>query len=84
MSSRRNAVPAACRWPRVGASATAADYLARVPPIPPPRTDGFTRTTAVPLYWAAYGREGTPQLLCCTEGPARTMTTCCRRCSIGA
>jgi proline iminopeptidase len=40
-----------------------------VPPIPPPRADGFTRTTAVPLYWAAYGPEGAPQLLVLHGGP---------------
>ena len=40
-----------------------------MPPIPPPRTDGFTRTTAVPLYWAAYGRDGAPRLLVLHGGP---------------
>jgi proline iminopeptidase len=40
-----------------------------VPPIPPPRIDGFTASTAVPLYWAAYGPEGAPQLLVLHGGP---------------
>jgi proline iminopeptidase len=37
--------------------------------IPPPRADGFTTTTVVPLYWAAYGPEGAPQLLVLHGGP---------------
>jgi proline iminopeptidase len=40
-----------------------------VPPIPPPRADGFTSTTAAPLYWAAYGPEGAPPLLVLHGGP---------------
>jgi proline iminopeptidase len=40
-----------------------------VPPIPPPRADGITTTTAVPLYWAAYGPVGAPQLLVLHGGP---------------
>ncbi len=40
-----------------------------MPPIPPPRASGFTRTTPVPLYWAAYGREGAPRLLVLHGGP---------------
>ena len=38
-------------------------------PIPPPRDSGFTRTTARPLYWAAYGRVGAPRLLVLHGGP---------------
>ena len=44
-------------------------YIGRVPPLPPPRADGRTTTTAVPLYWAAYGPEGAPQLLVLHGGP---------------
>jgi proline iminopeptidase len=40
-----------------------------MPPIPPPRASGFTSTTAVPLYWAAYGPEGAPRLLVLHGGP---------------
>ena len=40
-----------------------------MPPIPPPRADGFTSTTPVPLYWAAYGSEGAPRLLVLHGGP---------------
>ena len=40
-----------------------------MPPIPPPRADGHTATTPVPLYWAAYGPEGAPQLLVLHGGP---------------
>ncbi len=38
-------------------------------PIPAPRDSGFTRTTGVPLYWAAYGRAGAPRLLVLHGGP---------------
>jgi pimeloyl-ACP methyl ester carboxylesterase len=38
-------------------------------PIPPPRESGFTTTTAHPLYWAAYGRVGSPRLLVLHGGP---------------
>jgi len=38
-------------------------------PIPPPRDSGFTRTTARPLYWAAYGRVGAPRLVVLHGGP---------------
>ena len=31
--------------------------------------DGYTTTTPVPLYWAAYGPEGAPQLLVLHGGP---------------
>ena len=40
-----------------------------MPPIPPPRADGFTTTTDAPLYWATYGPEGAPQLLVLHGGP---------------
>ena len=40
-----------------------------MPPIPPPRASGHTTTTAVPLYWAAYGPEDAPQLLVLHGGP---------------
>ena len=40
-----------------------------MPTIPPPRASGFTTTTPVPLYWAAYGREGGPRLLVLHGGP---------------
>ena len=40
-----------------------------MPPIPAPRTDGFTRTTAVPLYWAEYGDPNAPPLLLLHGGP---------------
>ena len=40
-----------------------------MPPIPPPRAEGRTTTTAVPLYWATYGPEGAPQLLVLHGGP---------------
>ncbi len=39
------------------------------PPIPPPREEGYTSTTAVPLYWAAYGKMGAPRLLVLHGGP---------------
>ncbi len=44
-------------------------YIGGVPPIPPPRADGRTTTTHVPLYWAAYGPAGAPQLLVLHGGP---------------
>jgi proline iminopeptidase len=37
--------------------------------IPPPREEGRTATTAVPLYWAAYGKKGAPKLLVLHGGP---------------
>ena len=40
-----------------------------MPPIPPPRADGFTQTTAVPLYWVAYGPPAASQLLVLHGGP---------------
>jgi proline iminopeptidase len=44
-------------------------YLLAMPPIPAPRADGHTSTTPVPLYWAAHGREGGPQLIVLHGGP---------------
>lgn len=38
-------------------------------PIPAPRDSGYTTTTAVPLYWAAYGPPGAPQALVLHGGP---------------
>ena len=38
-------------------------------PIPPPREEGRTTTTDVPLYWAAYGKKGAPRLLILHGGP---------------
>jgi proline iminopeptidase len=38
-------------------------------PIPAPREAGYTRTTTVPLYWAAYGLVGAPRLLVLHGGP---------------
>ena len=38
-------------------------------PIPPPRVDGWTRTTPVPLYWAAYGPAGSSRVLVLHGGP---------------
>jgi proline iminopeptidase len=40
-----------------------------MPPIPPPRADGFTSTTPVPLYWAEYGDPSAPPLLLLHGGP---------------
>jgi proline iminopeptidase len=37
--------------------------------IPPPRDSGMTRDTAVPLYWAAYGPEGSHRTLVLHGGP---------------
>jgi proline iminopeptidase len=38
-------------------------------PIPPPRDEGYTSTTATKLYWASYGKEGAPRLLVLHGGP---------------
>jgi len=38
-------------------------------PIPEPRESGLTRSTAVPLYWAAYGPVGAPKVLVLHGGP---------------
>lgn len=40
-----------------------------MPPIPPPRTSGFTTTTDVPLYWCAYGVPDGEQFLLLHGGP---------------
>ena len=40
-----------------------------MPPIPPPRADGFTTSTPVPLYWAEYGDADAPPLLLLHGGP---------------
>jgi proline iminopeptidase len=40
-----------------------------VPPIPPPRAQGFTTSTIVPLYWAEYGEPSAPPLLLLHGGP---------------
>lgn len=40
-----------------------------MPPIPPPRDSGFTTSTAVPLYWCAYGPVGARRLLVLHGGP---------------
>ncbi len=38
-------------------------------PIPPPREEGFTTSTAAPLYWAKYGRKDAPKLVVLHGGP---------------
>lgn len=38
-------------------------------PIPAPREEGFTTSTAAPLYWAKYGREDAPKLVVLHGGP---------------
>jgi proline iminopeptidase len=40
-----------------------------MPPIPPPRAQGFTSTTPVPLYWAEYGDPDAPPILLLHGGP---------------
>jgi proline iminopeptidase len=40
-----------------------------VPPIPPPRAQGFTTSTPVPLYWAEYGDPAAPPILLLHGGP---------------
>ena len=40
-----------------------------MPPIPPPRADGYTTTTPVPLYWTEYGDPDAPPLLVLHGGP---------------
>jgi len=40
-----------------------------MPPIPPPRADGFTTTTPVPLYWAEYGDPKASPVLVLHGGP---------------
>ncbi len=38
-------------------------------PVPPPREEGYTKTTGSPLYWAAYGKTGAKRLLVLHGGP---------------
>lgn len=38
-------------------------------PIPPPREEGYTRSTEVPLYWARYGNPAGPTRLVLHGGP---------------
>ncbi len=38
-------------------------------PIPPPREEGFSTRTEVPLYWARYGKTGAPKLIVLHGGP---------------
>ena len=40
-----------------------------MPPIPPPRDSGFTRSTAIPLYWCCYGQPGARRLFVLHGGP---------------
>jgi proline iminopeptidase len=40
-----------------------------MPPIPPPRAEGLTTSTDVPLYWCAYGRESAEPFLLLHGGP---------------
>ena len=40
-----------------------------MPPIPAPRSEGFTRRTSVPLYWCEYGDPAAPPLLLLHGGP---------------
>jgi proline iminopeptidase len=40
-----------------------------MPPIPPPRAQGFTASTPVPLYWTEYGDPAAPPLLLLHGGP---------------
>ncbi len=40
-----------------------------MPPTPPPRASGLTRSTPVPLYWAEYGDPAAPPLLLLHGGP---------------
>ena len=40
-----------------------------MPPIPAPRSSGFTTLTPVPLYWVRYGDSAAPSLLVLHGGP---------------
>lgn len=40
-----------------------------MPSIPPPRADGYTTTTDVPLYWCVYGDASTERFLLLHGGP---------------
>ena len=44
--------------------------LRDMPPIPPPREQGFTTSTPVPLYWVEYGDPAAPPILLLHGGPA--------------
>src|ERR1043165_8426857 len=39
------------------------------PPVPAPRASGHTKTAGAPLYWCAYGPEGTERVLVLHGGP---------------
>ncbi|PYP78610.1 MAG: hypothetical protein DMD35_10890 [Gemmatimonadetes bacterium] len=41
-----------------------------MPAIPPPRAQGFTTSTPVPLYWVEYGDPDAPPILLLHGGPA--------------
>ena len=41
-----------------------------MPPIPPPRAQGFTTSTPVPLYWVEYGDPAASPILLLHGGPA--------------
>src|SRR5579859_5769312 len=41
-----------------------------MPPIPAPRASGWSTSTGVPLYWAAYGPTGAARVLVLHGGPA--------------
>ena len=41
-----------------------------MPPIPPPRAQGFTTSTPVPLYWVEYGDPAAPPIILLHGGPA--------------
>ncbi len=45
------------------------EVMATTPPIPMPRASGYTTTTDVPLYWAAYGPAGGPRAVVLHGGP---------------
>ncbi len=47
----------------------ATGHTAAMPPIPPPRAEGFASTTPVPLYWAEYGDPAAPPVLLLHGGP---------------
>lgn len=40
-----------------------------MPPVPPPREEGLTTTTSVPLHWCRYGEPGRPALHLLHGGP---------------
>src|SRR6476659_7786458 len=51
-------------------NSNALSETAPMPPIPPPRAQGFTTTTPVPLYWVEYGDPDAPPILLLHGGPA--------------